>query len=45
LSSTGRIAKITSKIRQITSYETMSYLGENRIVDIDRSSDSKKIKS
>lgn len=34
-----RMAKIVRKIGKITRYETMSYVGNTRIVDLDRSSD------
>ena len=34
-----RMAYIVKKIGKITRYETMSYLGKTRIVDLDRSSD------
>jgi signal transduction histidine kinase len=34
-----RMANIVKKIGKITRYETMSYVGKTRIVDLDRSSD------
>lgn len=34
-----RMAKIVKKIGKITRYETMSYVGKTRIVDLDRASD------
>lgn len=40
LSETERIAAIVRKLGGITRYETKSYVGEQRIVDLDRSSDS-----
>jgi PAS domain S-box-containing protein len=39
LSETERMADIVRKIGRITRYETKSYIGEQRIVDIERSSD------
>jgi PAS domain S-box-containing protein len=39
LSETERIAAIVRKLGGITRYETKSYVGEQRIVDLDRSSD------
>jgi len=39
LSETERMADIVRKIGRITKYETKSYVGEQRIVDIDRSSE------
>ncbi len=40
LSETERMADIVRKIGKITRYETKSYLGRQRIADIERSSDS-----
>ena len=39
LSETERMADIVRKIGRITRYETKSYVGEQRIVDLDRSSE------
>ena len=39
LSETERMADIVRKIGRITRYETKSYVGDQRIVDIERSSD------
>jgi PAS domain S-box-containing protein len=39
LSETERMADIVRKISRITKYETKSYVGEQRIIDIDRSSE------
>lgn len=41
LSETERIAAIVRKLGGLTRYETKSYVGEQRIVDLDRSSDPK----
>jgi PAS domain S-box-containing protein len=41
LSETERIAAIVRKLGGMTRYETKSYVGEQRIVDLDRSSDPK----